>query len=144
MTPTAMLIVARAKTNEPSGTTSETRAIMLPPVADSSTQGTTSSTRRALIGRSGIAWTASPTAITPAPSIMAVRGRHRSASESRNHDVARRMSGPPNITNALSSGEPVSAYTRVPRARLPTEPAPTWSEVVVNSTRNSPIPNSSR
>jgi hypothetical protein len=104
-----MLIVALAKTKEPSGTTSETRAIMLPPVAESSTHGTTSSTTRAVIGSPGIACAASPTAITPAASIIAVRGRHRSASESRNHDVASRTSGPPNITKAASRGEPVSA-----------------------------------
>ena len=79
-----------------------------------------------------------------APSISAVRGRQRSARESRNHEVARRTRGPPNITNALSSGDPVSAYASVPRARLPTDPAPTFSDVVVNSTRNSAIPKSSR
>ena len=144
ITPTAMLIVARAKTKDPSGTISETSAIMLPPVAESSTQGTTSSTRRAVIGRSGIAWAASPAAIRPAETIIAVRGRHRSASESRNHDVASRTSGPPNITKAARSGEPVSSYVRVPSARLPTEPAATFSDVVVNRTRNSRIPNSSR
>ena len=76
--------------------------------------------------------------------IKAVRGRHRSASESRNHDVASRTSGPPNITNAARSGEPVSWYVRVPSARLPTEPAATFSDVVVKRTRNSRIPNSSR
>ena len=56
-----------------------------------------------------MAWRASPTASTPAASIIAVRGRHRSASDSRNHDVASRTNGPPNITNAASTGDPVSA-----------------------------------
>ncbi len=73
-----------------------------------------------------------------------MRGRHTSARLSRNQDVVNRISGPPNITNALSNGEPVSAYVRVPSARLPTEPAATFSDVVVNRTRNSGIANSSR
>ena len=65
--------------------------------------------QRATSGRPGIAWAANAAASMPATKAIDVRGRHRSAKESTNHEQASLTSGPPNITNALSNGEPVSA-----------------------------------
>ncbi len=76
--------------------------------------------------------------------MIARRGRSRSDSESNKADPKSRTRGPPNMLNAVRTGDPVASYMIVPRARLATDPATTMRHWEPKRVRNWATANSSR
>ena len=144
MTPTAVLMVERPRTNASAGSTSDISAMALPAVADITSHGIAISTKRQPHARSGSACSRLVATMTASTRTSAWRGRIRSDSASSSDEPSSRTSGPPNMLSAVRIGEPVAAYMIVPSARLATEPDITMKHWDRNRTRNSETENSWR
>ena len=76
---------------------------MDPPAADIAIQGRARITNRSPHGIPGMACSRSAAQPIAATAARAWRGRSRSEADSRNHEAASRISGPPNMARPLSS-----------------------------------------
>ena len=137
ITPTETFMAERASTYRPVGTTSESRPQRTPPPIESTYAAPKTIISRPSGGRSTRAWTAKPIAIRAETAERTSRGGAVSASDIRVPAPITCTSDGPNMTSAVSSGDPVSACTTSPRPRLDMVVAAVPRALPVHNARNS-------
>ncbi len=115
-----------------------------PPPTEATSPSAARTAKTAHTGSPGTVWTAVATANTRARPVVAARGRIRSAADNSVAAPTSWARDGPNMARAVSSGEPVAAWTRVPRASPETVVAATDRALETKSGVNSGARKSSR